>query len=278
MTTETKPTLSRRRLLIGAGAGGAVLAAGACGAVGFAARAQYEAELAKLRTLVGLYQQLEKVGLDGVIASGMGVVRAALDAVKTGVRLLRDGVTAVETAIKNFQGALDILKTAANNASQVLTEVIQKTRAVEGPIIAVLGTALPLAESISGFFRSLIGKIPLGVGDDINKAISTLIDLIRSIPTTVDTISSKLLAPLRDMFFPTAGDSMAKTRLFDPITQNLLEPLKSFLTDIESLIDKWEKDFSAPVQKALDERAQIRQKIVAYLEETNPSTNLASLR
>lgn len=268
MTTETEQTtMSRRKLLLGAAAGGAVLTAGACGAIGLSTRAQYETELAKLRALIGLYQALEKVGIDGIISSGMSLVRAALDAVKAGVRLMRDGVSAVETAIKNFQSALDTLKTAANNASQTLNEVIQKSRAVEGPIIAVLGTALPLAESISGFFRSLIIKIPFGVGDDINKAINTLIELIRSIPAAVDTISSRLLAPLRDMFFPTAGDSMAKTRLFDPITTNLLEPLKKFLTDIETLIDHWEKEFSAPVQKALDDRAQIRQKIVAYQKE-----------
>ncbi len=60
---------------------------------------------------------------------------------------------------------------------------------------------------------------------------------------------------------------MAKTRLFDPITQNLLEPLKKFLTDVETFIDKWENGFTAPVQKALDDRAQIRQKIVAYEKE-----------
>jgi hypothetical protein len=268
MTTEAKPnTMSRRKLLMGAGAGGAVLAAGACGAVGFAARTQYEAELVKLRTLLALYQQLEKVGLDGIIATGMVLVRTALDVVKTGVRLLRDGVTAVDTAIKNFQSALETLRTAANTASQVLNEVIQKTRAAEGPIIAVLGTALPLAEAISGFFRSLISKIPFGVGDEINRAVSALVEFIRAVPAAVETISSRLLAPLRDMFFPTYGDSMAKTRLFDPITLNLLEPLKKFLTDIETFIDKWEKDFTAPVQKALDERAQVRQKIVAFQKE-----------
>ncbi len=267
MSTETETNgMSRRKLLVGAAAGGAVLAAGACGAVGLATRAQYEAELAKLRVLLGLYQQLEKVGLDGIIASGMSVVRAAFDAVKAGVRLLRDGVTAVETAIKNFQSALDTLKAAANNVSQVLNDVTLRLRAAEGAIIAVLGTALPLAESISGFFRSLISKIPF-VGDDINRAITTLVEFIRSVPSAVEAVSSKLLAPLRDMFFPLTGDSMAKARLFDPILQNLIEPLKKFLTDVENLIDKWENDFSGPTQKALQDRAQIRQKIVAFQKE-----------
>ncbi len=56
MTTETSTGgMSRRKLLVGAAAGGAVLAAGACGAVGYATRAQYEAEIVKLRTVLGLH-------------------------------------------------------------------------------------------------------------------------------------------------------------------------------------------------------------------------------
>jgi hypothetical protein len=43
----------------------------------------------------------------------------------------------------------------------------------------------------------------------------------------------------------------------------LLTPLKKLLTDLETFIDKWDKDFTKPVQNALDERAQVRKQIVA---------------
>ena len=255
--------MSRRKLIVGAAAGGALLVGGAAGAMGLTAnRAQLEAQIAKLQTLIKLYEQLDKVGIDGIVGSGMALVRTALDVVKAGVRLMRDGVSAVEAAIKNFQSTLDTLKAAVNGVSQVLNDVAQKMHATEGPIIAVLGTAVPLAESIGGFFRSVISKIPF-VGNDINRAVDALVEFIRAVPAMIEMISSKLLAPLRDMFFPLAGDSMAKTRLFDPIIQNVLEPLKKFLTDIENLIDKWENGFSKPVQDAINQRQVIRKQIVA---------------
>lgn len=256
--------MSRRKLIVGAAAGGVVLAAGAVGALNLNGnRAQLEAEIAKLQGLIKLYTQLDKVGIEGIVASGMALVRTALDVVKASVRLMRDGIIAVEAAIKNFQSALDTLKTAANNISQLLNDVTQKLRVAEGAVVGVLGTALPLAESIAGFFRSVISKIPF-VGADINRAVDTLVEFIRAVPSALATISSQLLAPLRDMFFPLAGDSMAKTRLFDPIVQNVLEPLRKFLTDIENLIDKWENGFSKPVQDAINQRELIRKQIVAY--------------
>ena len=256
--------MSRRKLIVGAAAGGVLLVGGAAGAMNLTAnRAQLEAHIAKLQGLIKLYEQLDKVGIEGIVGSGMALVRTALDVVKAGVRLMRDGITAVEAAIKNFQSALDTLKNAANNISQLLNDVTQKLRIAEGAVVGVLGTAIPLAESIAGFFRSLISKIPF-VGADINRAVDTLVEFIRAVPTALTMISSQLLAPLRDMFFPLAGDSMAKTRLFDPIIQNVLEPLKKFLTDIENMIDKWENGFSKPVQDAINQRESIRKQIVAY--------------
>ena len=96
--TDTKETtaLTRRQLITTAAAGGAAIVVAGLGgaAVGSAmTTAQYEIELTKLRALVALYEQLEKVGIDAVIQTGMNVVRGALDALKGGVSLLRSGVT-----------------------------------------------------------------------------------------------------------------------------------------------------------------------------------------
>ncbi len=258
--------MTRRQLLTRAAAGGAIVVATACGAGAVVTRAQYELELNKLRALVALYEQLERVPLDAALAAGMNAVRGALELLKAGVRLLRDGIAAAEGALNNFQAALDALRGAVNGASQVLNDLQQKFRTAESVVVAVLGVALPLAESIRSFFTSLLTKIPV-VGDDLLRAVNALVDLIRAIPTAIDAVTGKLLAPLRDAFFPLSGDAAVKTNLFNPITQNVLEPLKKFLGDVENLFDRWEKDLSTPVQSALDQRQQIREQIVDYRKQ-----------
>ncbi len=232
VTTEPK-MLTRRQLITTVAAGGAALVVTGLGgaAVGSVmTTAQYELELIKLRALVALYEQLERVGLDAILAAGMNIVRGALEAVKGGVRLLRDGIAAAETALKNFQALLDTLRGAATGVGQVLSDLSSKFHAAEGIVVAVLGTALPLAESIAGFFKTLVDKIPFGIGDDIRRAVTALVDLIRAIPTMIDTTTNQLLKPLRDAFFPASGDPAVKANLIDPIAQNVLEPLKKMLT------------------------------------------------
>jgi hypothetical protein len=257
-------------LLTTAAAGGAGLAVSALGgaAVGSVmTRAEYEIELTKLRALVALYEQLERIGLDAILQTGMNIVRGALDAVKGGVNLLRDGVTAVEGALANFQALLDSLRVAANSATQGFDDLMQKFHAAEGIVIAVLGTALPLAESIAGFFNSLLQKIPFGVGDNIKRAVDALVSLIRAIPSVVDASTSQLLKPLRDAFFPPSGDPTVKSSLIDPISKNVLVPLKKQLGDIDNLVTSWEKDLTAPVQAALTERQKIRDQIADYKKQ-----------
>ncbi len=262
--------LTRRQVITTAAAGGAALVVSGLGgaAIGSAATtAQYELELVKLRALVALYEQLERVGLDAILAAGMNIVRGALDAVKGGVTLLRDGVAVAETALKNFQATLDALGAAANAAGQALGDLAEKFHAAEGIVVAVLGTATPLAESIGGFFNALLAKIPFGIGDDIRRAVNSLIDLIRAIPTVIDTLTNQLLAPLRENFFPTRGDPAVKANLIDPIAKNVLEPLKKTLSDVATLVDHWEKDLATPVQAALTDRQTIRDQIAAYKKQ-----------
>lgn len=268
MTAESslpESGITRRQLIVTATVGGAALVAGAVGgtAVTTASRAGAELELIKLRVLVALYEQLEKVGIDAIVSAGMNVVKGALDAVKGGVRLARDGITAVETALKNFQAMLDSLQGMADAATRALSDLSQKFKAAESLVVTTLGNAAPLAEAIGNFFNSLLSKIPFGIGDDIRRALNALIDLIRAIPSTVDAMLNQMLKPLRDMFFPTSGVPQVKTSLVDPVNQNLLTPLKKFLTDTETMATSWDKDFVQPVQNALDERAKIRKQIVA---------------
>lgn len=276
--TESGPGgITRRQLLIAATAGGATLAATAFGgaAVGSLAtnaeslkiQAQYELELKKLRTLVGLYEGLERVGIDAIIQTGVNLVRGTLDAVRNGTRLLRNGITLSENGLKAFQQLLDALYPQLDRAGAGLTTLMSRYHAAEGVVIAVLGTALPLTESIRGFFNALVEKIPFGIGDNIKRSVDALVNLIQVIPATIESIDTDLLKPVRENLFPAGAASPAKATVVDSMTSNLLEPLRSFLDDIERLANSWDRDLAAPVQTALADRQKIRDQIAAYRQQ-----------
>ncbi|MCL4393601.1 MAG: hypothetical protein M1482_02115 [Chloroflexi bacterium] len=265
--TENTPVLTRRQLITSVAAGGAALVvAGAGGAaVGRAVTAaEYELELTKLRALLALYDRLERVGLDAIIAAGVNIVQGAIDTVKGGIGLLRQGITAAETALTNLQSTIDSLRPALDSAGKVLADLQSKVDAAQGVVIAVLGTALPLADSISGFFQALLSKIPFGIGDDIRRAVSALVDLIRAVPAAVDSLTSQLLKTLADDFFPSTGDPKYKSGLIELVTDQVLTPLTKTLDDLQALANHWENDLTAPVNAALVERQKIRDQIADY--------------
>ncbi|MBM3128712.1 MAG: hypothetical protein FJ009_08830 [Chloroflexi bacterium] len=268
--------LSRRQFLTLATVGGLGMTATALGgaAVGgminqSAAEAELtrvRARLAKYEQAIALYEQLEKVGLDTIIAAGMGIVRGALDAVRTGIQIVRAGIATVEAALKNFLTFLETMRAPADLVTRVVSDLAQKFKLAESVVVAILGSTLPLAEAIANFFNALLQKIPI-VGDDLRRALTALSDLIRAIPAAIDAVTNQLLKPLRDNFFPASGEPGIKVNLVEPTTKNLLDPLKKFLSDVETALARWETDFAKPAQAALDERAKIRKQIAQLYQD-----------
>jgi hypothetical protein len=273
---STSDAISRRQFLRMTAVGGAGIAVSAVGGAlvgGQAVKEAADVELAQARArleryaaVIALYEQLEKVGIDNIVAAGMNVVRGVFDALRASIEIIRNGIAAVETAVKNFQAALESLRGGADAVARAVTDLSQKSKVAEGIVIGIIGVALPLAQSIAGFFNAVLSKIPF-VGEDLRKGAAALSDVIRVIPTVVDAAMNQLLRQLHDLFFPLSGDPGVKTTLFDPIGKNLLEPLKKFLSDVESAMARWESDFAAPAQSALDARAKIRKQIVMIRQE-----------
>jgi hypothetical protein len=264
-TTESGVT--RRQVLLTVAAGGITLAGTALGAEklgSLKAAAAYEPELVKLKALLAMYEQLERVGLDGILLTAMNVVRSPFNTVKVGLGLVRGGIATAGDALKRFQGMLDTLHQGAGGAAAAVDDLMGKFHAAESVVTGVLGTAQPLTDSIQSFFNALLDKIPFGIGANIRRAAESLVTLIRAIPTTVQALTTQLLKPLSDTFFPATGTPAVQASLFDPISEKLLQPLDRFLGDVETLLNYWEKDFTAPVQAALDQRKQIREQIEEY--------------
>jgi hypothetical protein len=273
---ENHGALSRRQFLTTATIGVVGISTAAVGGALIGSRAaqdaaeielvQARARLAKYAQLIALYEQLEKVGIDSIIGTGMNIVCGALEAVRAGIQIIRAGIAAVETALKNFLMLLESLRSPADLVTRALADLMQRFKAAEGIVTAALGSALPLAEAIANFFNALLQKIPI-VGDDIRRATNALSDLVRAIPATIDAVTNQLLKPLRDNFFPASGEPIVKVNLVDPTTKNLLDPLKKFLGDVEAALARWDSDFAKPVQAALDERTKIRKQIASVKQD-----------
>jgi hypothetical protein len=274
VTGKQEIVVSRRALVRSLGAGAVVLTATHLGVAYQAGQwakqepteeiAKLRAELDRLRGLVVLYESLEKVGVDAVIAAGMNVVRGLLDTTRSGLAGLANGVSIIENLLAGFQSTFGVIRdglTAVENSVKILANLIGDAQKFVGDVTSPVK---PLAIQLKDFFDSLISKIPFGVGDNFKRAIDSLVTLLTEIPNSILVVNSQLIEPLRANWFSDSNAKNLQGALIDPITKNVLEPAKAQLKNFDQTLAQWEKDFRLPVQKALDQRADIRQQITDY--------------
>ncbi len=278
---QEKISLTRRQAMAAVGAGIAALGAtnlGTAYAAGQWAQehssqqvTDLQAEVDKMRGLVQLYESLDKIGIDAVIAGAMSAFKGFLDTLRGGVSLLRTGVTAAQGAILAFQNTFAAIRQGLLLAEGAVENIAGLLKNAETWLGQTTTPLLPLLDQVRKFFDDLLSKIPFGVGDNIHKTIDGLIGLVAAIPDTVLQVNTKLIEPLRVGWFSDDNSKNLQGTLIDPISRQVMSPLAKFLDDVDNTLFHWQSDVATPVQSALDSRAVVRGKISDYKKQNNMS-------
>jgi len=277
-TVLTREGMTRRRFLQGAllggvaglavGAGGSVVAWETGTAAGrAAAELEAAAETLKLKGLLALYENLEKIGLDAIVSTGMAAVGLLLEGVETGSLAIKAGLDTVEGLLLDFEGTFPTIQAGIEWTEGVISAFAEKLQALEDAIEGVLQKAQPIPQALGSFFNFMLDLLPFGYGDRIRATLDRLGDIVTSIPEAVEGINTKLLEPLRREWFSEEKGKGLKAGLIDPIVTGLLDPLETFLGKLAELVNSWEEKLAGPAQKAIREREAIREQIARYKTE-----------
>jgi hypothetical protein len=266
--------MPRRRFLRGALVGGvAGLAVAAGGSLvawetGTAAgRTVAELEALKLKGLLALYENLEKIGLDAIVSTGVAAVGLLLNGVESGSLAIKAGLDTVERLLLDFEAAFPGIRASIEWTEGMVSAFADKLQALEDAIEGVLEKAQPITEALGGFFDFVLDLLPFGYGDKVRATLNRIDDIVTSIPEAVEGINAKLLEPLRRDWFSDEEGKGLKGGLIDPIVTGLLDPLEAFLGKLAELVGGWEEKLASPVQKAISERNAIREQIARYKAE-----------
>jgi hypothetical protein len=270
--------MTRRRFLQGALVGGvAGLAVGAGGSLvtwetgtaagRTAAKLEAATEALKLKGLLALYENLEKIGLDAIVSTGVAAVGLLLEGVETGSLAIKTGLDTVEGLLLDFEAAFPTIRAGIEWTEGVVSAFADKLQALEDAIERVLEKAQPLTEALGSFFNFVLDLLPFGYGDRVRVTLDRIDDIVTSIPEAVEGINAKLLEPLRHDWFSEEEGKGLKASLIDPIVTGLLDPLEAFLGKLAELVGSWEEKLAGPIQKAISERDAIREQIARYKAE-----------
>jgi len=270
--------MTRRRFLQGALVGGvAGLAVGAGGSLvawetgtaagRTAAELEATAEALKLKGLLALYENLEKIGLDAIVSSGVAAVGLLLEGVESGSLAIKASLDTVEGLLLDFEEAFPTIRAGIEWTEGVVSAFADKLQALEDAIERVLEKAQPITKALGSFFDFVLDLLPFGYGDKIRVTLDRIDDIVTSIPEAAEGINAKLLEPLRRDWFSEEEGKGLKAGLIDPIVTGLLDPLEAFLGKLAEMVGGWEEKLAGPVQKAISERDAIREQIARYKAE-----------
>jgi hypothetical protein len=267
-------TWTRRRVVTALAAGAVTLTATHLGVAYEAAQWEQQqhqpeidelkSEVEKLKGLLTLYENLEKIGIDAVISGAVTVFKGLLEGLRGSAGLLRGGIGAAEGTISGFQGTFAVLRGALTAAEQGVDNVAALLKNVQDFLGQTTSPVEPLIRQVRQFFDDLLGKIPFGVGDNIRQTVDGVAGLVIAIPSMVLTVKTGFLEPLRATWFSDDNAKDIQGALLDPINQTVLQPLGRFLDDVDQTLARWESDVATPVQAALDQRDAARKQIAEY--------------
>jgi gas vesicle protein len=226
-------------------------------------------ELAQMLGLLDLYEELDQVGLDGILQKGLAAMAVPLEAVEIGARALSRGLEWAENALLSLAEALptaqESLLWLEAQVSAVATGLERLQTSVANALDRATNNAVGAA--VEDFTNKVLDSLPFGLGDKFRDALEGVVALVTSVDELVMGINTFLLEPLRDNWFSEEEGKGVGGTFVDPLIENILDPLEAHLVNLSALADNWQNELVNPSQKALAQRSQIREEIARYKDE-----------
>jgi hypothetical protein len=228
-----------------------------------------EIELAELLGLVDLYEELDKIGLDEIVAKGLAAVALPLGAVEAGANTLKRGLEWAEQALVSLGEALPSAQESLLWLEAQVSAVAEAISKLETSVRQALDRATnnKVAGAVSDLSNMLLDYLPFGLGDRFRSSLEGLVELVSSVDELVEGINTNFLDPLYEKWFSEEDGQGVSGTLVDPLVENVLNPVEALLVNLAVVADNWQNDLKAPTEKALAERARIRDKIARYRGE-----------
>jgi hypothetical protein len=226
-------------------------------------------ELAQMLGLLELYEDLDKIGLDGILEKGLAAVALPLGALEAGASALSRGLAWAETALLSLAEALPSAQESLLWLEAQVSAVANGLESLQTSVANALDRATDnaIGAAVEDLTNRLLDNLPFGLGDRFRDALAGLVALVTSVDEMVAGINTFILEPMRDNWFSEEEGKGVGGTFVDPLIEKVLDPLEAHLVNLSELADSWQNNLMSPTQKALAERSQIRAEIAQYKDE-----------
>jgi hypothetical protein len=270
VTGSEKPAGMNRRQFLGAAAAGGIVVAATGGLVlwqlSAAHTAALEKEVSALRRILALYQEMDALGLDDQVKSGVEIIASLVEILRDIATRLLEAVQSARTALLDFQSRFPSLQSGLRWLRDALLTLSQRLTALENEVNEALGLSSPLAETVGGFLARVLNRLPGTFARQVRSGLERVGELVSVLPTFIQGVYTRILEPIDDWFSPRA-DAGLNGWIVNPLLHAVLGPAQTLAERVLELATNWEGQLAAPARQTMARRAEIRAEIARLLAE-----------
>lgn len=214
------------------------------------------------RALNDLWQQLDNVGLDVLIAGALAIVGPLVTGMVNIATLLRSGLTTAQNAVSDFIAALPGPQVSIPWLKQQIATLAASLEWLGEQVQEAVEPVEPLAQLVANFVLWVLERLPFGIGAKAEAGLQAMRDVIASLPPLVAGITDSVLDPLAEWFGEDKELNLSGI-LLDPIQEKVFAPAHDLLDRIMAFHTAYREQLATPAETALAERAAIRERIAA---------------
>jgi hypothetical protein len=219
--------------------------------------------LARSKELISLYDQLDGVGLDNVVSSGLGVVDGALAGLAGPASLLRDGVNAAHGLLNSFEQVLPNFSGAMAWLGDQVVKIKVALWAVENSAQQTANSTLSgLTAVFGGFVGFVLDHLPFNIGANVRKTLSEVQTLLEGVTAMSDQAPDQVL--LKISHYVDDGPQGWKQTMVAPLRDNTLAPAGQVLAAVTGASDAFKNNLHAPANAAIQQRQTLRDQIANF--------------
>lgn len=222
-----------------------------------------QTRLSQHQTLLGLYDQLESLGLDELTQTGLQSAAAGLASVLGIAPLVRGGLETARRLLAEFEQVLPDFQAGFSWLGDQVIHLKLDLYALEKAAQPFVSAAAAGTVAAFGLFvQAVLNALPFDIGAKTRAAFAAAQTLITQTNDLAGAADERVFGKLAR--YVSGGARSWQQQFVPPLREATLAPTEQFVTAVDGAQQTFQTALYTPVQATLTQRASLRQQIAAY--------------
>ncbi|MCA9980887.1 MAG: twin-arginine translocation signal domain-containing protein [Anaerolineales bacterium] len=229
------------------------------------------AQVTALAGLVALYDELEKVDVQGLFTQGTTAVSDSFQALLDQFPTLNEGLALSDEAITTLEMQVPLLENGRSWLDTHLADLDRYYQVVERMLNTAVKRAGPVLDMLQSWFDDILKWLPFGMGENAQNVMNALSDFVQQAPVTLRGLDTNIAQPLDMWLKREAGqtDTPLVQNVVKPVREKALKPAAQTMAQAEAAHAIYQEKLVAQLETQLAGRAIIQQMIAEYRQKNS---------